>query len=139
MIPALLHAAVLALVSAALPLKATVSSTTIAVLQTDKTSKFVVEPSAVEAAKSRSIHVFAFTSLGDLLLCESEGQFLPQEWEELAVIARQACSLPEQAGDLDAVMGEDPHVHRADDTPPLLIRSAINADAASALGWKSEI
>jgi len=138
MIPALIHAAMLALISAALPLKATVSSTLIAVMQTDKASEVVVEPSAVEAARSRSIHVFAFTSFGDLILCESEGRFTPQEWEKLVMIARQACSVPERPGDLDAVMGEHSNVHRADDTP-LLIRSVVNADTASALGWKSEI
>ncbi|KAI9369881.1 hypothetical protein BJX61DRAFT_124004 [Aspergillus egyptiacus] len=88
LLPALLHTAVLALISAAVPLSMTLSATVLAV---DSTGQIIHEPSAKVANAATSLHVLAFTSKGHLLLNQSEGMFNFETWEEVYERALAIC------------------------------------------------
>ncbi|PNS16631.1 Exosome complex component RRP46 [Sphaceloma murrayae] len=94
LLPALLNTASLALLHASIPLSTTLSSTTIAVPHSasDKPhSAPVLDPSPSQVRQAKSVHVFAFSSSGEILLAESEGTFDVDEWEGVEVRAREAC------------------------------------------------
>lgn len=129
-IPALLHAAILGLLSAAVPLKATSTSVTIALLSNDGSTKIVVDPSPREVSNARALHVLAFTSQDDLLLAESEGAFSLAEWDEVVATARDACCQRHNAG-LDTIMGKTQSTDMRH-----FIRSAMEAKVASDFQWK---
>lgn len=131
-LPALVQTAVLALLSAAIPLTATLTSAVLAYVGEDKASKPIINPSAREIELSRSLHVFAFTSHDDLILNESEGEFTLKEWDgALSLASRQCCQLPRPEEDVD--MTDD-----ALATGDLrdFTRSAMESRIASDLYWK---
>ncbi len=49
------------------------------------------DPSPQELRSASSIHVFAFSSLGDLLVVESEGDFSMEIWDEVHGRAFMVC------------------------------------------------
>lgn len=59
--------------------------------QAEGGSEFILEPSASAIARSSSLHVFAYTPTGALILAESEGAFDIDEWERAADVARRRC------------------------------------------------
>ncbi|KAH7083650.1 hypothetical protein FB567DRAFT_561662 [Paraphoma chrysanthemicola] len=90
-LPHLLHTAFLALLSASIPLRATLTSTLIA-LPAKSTS--LLSPTANELLRAKpikSIHVFAFSGDRRLLLNESDGAFSYEEWEEACERAEEVC------------------------------------------------
>ena len=54
-------------------------------------SKLISDPTAEQLKVASSIHVFAFSSHGDLLVVESEGEFDIEIWGEACQKARLAC------------------------------------------------
>ena len=50
-----------------------------------------LNPSAKDLKDASSIHVFAFSSRGELLVVESEGEFDMDEWEAAHGKARELC------------------------------------------------
>ncbi|GJC77806.1 hypothetical protein ColLi_00644 [Colletotrichum liriopes] len=90
LLPALFHSAILGLLSAAVPLKAIATCTTLAILENG--SKIVADPSPLEADQATSLHVLSFTSQGDLLLAESEGAFSLIEWDKAVSTGQKVCS-----------------------------------------------
>ncbi|KAF2031187.1 hypothetical protein EK21DRAFT_63797 [Setomelanomma holmii] len=90
-LPHLLHTAFLALLSASIPLLTTLTSTLIAL---PSTSTPLLSPTANELLRAKpikSMHVFAFSGDGRLLLNESDGAFSFEEWEEACDMAEQVC------------------------------------------------
>lgn len=132
MLPALLQTATLALLSAALPLAATITSTSLAITTEDGAQKIVVNPSARVIEKSESFHVFAFTSHDDLILAESEGSFTMKDWENLYDTAYRQCCPPDSV-DNDVNMDEDGR--NAADLKHFT-RSTLEAKVATDLYWK---
>ncbi|KXH25128.1 exosome complex subunit Rrp46 [Colletotrichum simmondsii] len=104
LLPALFHGAILALLSAAVPLKAIATCATLAVAQ--KGDKIIADPSPLEIDQSKSLHVVIFTSQNDLLLLESEGTFSMAEWDEVINKGQSVCSQHRQA-ELGAAMDDD--------------------------------
>ncbi|KAL8403664.1 hypothetical protein RB594_008785 [Gaeumannomyces avenae] len=139
-VPALLQAAVLALLSAAVPLRTTATSTVVAVAAAPgggNKSQLVVDPTPREAEKARSLHVLAFTSGDRLLLAESEGPFTIQEWADVHVKAQEICCEPTRAPvamddhpDNDATAGSGPDMRQ-------FIRSTVEAKVSADLDWKN--
>ncbi|RYP70307.1 hypothetical protein DL769_005013 [Monosporascus sp. CRB-8-3] len=105
-LPALIQTAVFSLLSATLPLAATITSTCLAITTEDGAQRIIVEPSAREIEKSQSFHVFAFTSHNELILAESEGNFSMEEWEGLYNTAHRQCCPPDTTDDNDIHMDE---------------------------------
>lgn len=126
LLPALLHAAVLGLARAAVPLKTMATATTVATGMEGRegggASGVVVGPGAGEAARARGLHVLGFTSDGKLVLAESAGSFSAEEWGAALEAGRAACC---PGGDDDAATGVG-----------ALTRSALEAEAAAGLHWR---
>lgn len=131
--PALLQTAVLALLSAAVPMRATVTSTVAAVSFDSGDSQIIMDPSPRQADKSRSVHVLAFTSHDELLLAESEGDFTMDEWDEVYETARKICCGSAKRNEIDMVVDED---QQAGPDLRQFVRSAAEAKATTDLYWK---
>lgn len=123
--------AILALLSAAIPLAATLASTVVAVVVDGGASRVVVDPTAREAQQARSLHVFGFTSHDDLIFNESEGEFTLQEWDQVQEAARQHCCPPTKSEDVD-MMSDD----RVGADLRNFTRSTMETKIASDLYWK---
>jgi exosome complex component RRP46 len=78
----------LVLVSASLPLAATFTSTIVTISPTGKIQSY---PTPTAILESSSIHVFSFSSSGDPLLAESEGEFSIDEWDKVFNLAQELC------------------------------------------------
>ncbi|BCS29928.1 putative exosome complex subunit Rrp46 [Aspergillus puulaauensis] len=130
LLPALLHTATLAMLSASVPFSMTLSATVLAV---NSSHEIVREPSIKDTASSTSLHVLAFTSKGHLLLNESEGKFDFDTWEEVYERALVICHGASAAGsDGDVAMAEN------EDSQPLegLLRDTVQDQIHSDYAWK---
>ncbi|OJJ42862.1 hypothetical protein ASPZODRAFT_147028 [Penicilliopsis zonata CBS 506.65] len=94
LLPALLHTALLALLSASVPMSMYFTTTIIAVTPS---GEIICKPSIKDADEAASVHVLAFSSKGHLLLTESEGSFDFDTWEKVHDRALTICHLPEEA------------------------------------------
>lgn len=90
-IPALLHTAILALLSASTPLVVTATSAIVALDTVGEHSRVIRNPSIHQIEGATSVHVFGFTSQGFLLLVESEGAFSVQDWDLVYEAAKGLC------------------------------------------------
>ncbi|EAW11656.1 putative exosome complex subunit Rrp46 [Aspergillus clavatus NRRL 1] len=106
LLPALLQASLLALLSAAVPLSMTFTATVLAVTAA---GDIVPEPSIEQAATAKSLHALAFSSKGHLLLNESQGKFDFDTWDKVHERASAIChGTGISSGDGDVAMaGED--------------------------------
>ncbi|ROW14861.1 hypothetical protein VPNG_03787 [Cytospora leucostoma] len=132
-IPALLQTALLALLSAAVPMRATVTSTVAAVSSDSGDSQITLDPSPRQADSSRSVHVLAFTSHDELLLAESEGDFTMNEWDEVYQAARKVCCGTAKGNEVDMVVDED---QQAGPDLRHFVRSAAESKVTADLHWK---
>ncbi|KAJ8130752.1 hypothetical protein O1611_g2878 [Lasiodiplodia mahajangana] len=133
-VPALLQTAILSLLSASIPLTATLTSTSLAILSEDGQRQIITNPTARQVEQSQSFHVLAFTSQNELILAESEGAFTIKEWDGVYVAAQEQCCTTAIMDDTDTIMDEG----RPADTPDLkrFIRSTVEQKTASDLYWK---
>ncbi|GAB1310095.1 exosome non-catalytic core subunit rrp46 [Madurella fahalii] len=132
--PALVQTAVLALLSAAVPMRATATATAVAIVRQDGVIKTVVDPSPREIETAQSVHVLAFTSQDELLLAESEGDFTVKEWDNVYETAKRICcgSAPIREGDEMTLEDED-----ADGRDMRhFVRSTVESKVAADLHWK---
>lgn len=130
-IPALLHAAVLGLLTAAVPLKTIAVATTLAIAADN--SSLIVEPSTEEAVKAKSIHALAFTPDDELLLAESSGSFSVGDWDRILETGQRICCQDQGSG-LDASMsGANVELSISMKS---FIRSVMETKTAAELHWK---
>ncbi|KAJ2894076.1 uncharacterized protein MKZ38_007955 [Zalerion maritima] len=129
-LPTLFQTAILALVSAAVPMKTTASATTIAIPK-DYGSP-LLNPTPRQVQTSSSIHVFAFTRQGDLLLSQSDGSFSQDEWDVAHDIAKDVC-MEKKREEVDVMLDDDESQtqNMAD-----LIRAEAQMKTDSDLHWK---
>lgn len=130
-IPALLHSAILGLLSAAIPLKSIGAATLLAVPEEEGKS-IIIDPSAVDIDHAKSVHVLGFTSHDELLLSESEGAFTPAEWTNVLQLGQRICCEYQQPG-FDTTMSGDDMESRS---MRQFIRSVMEAKVAEDLYWK---
>ncbi|KAF3769094.1 hypothetical protein M406DRAFT_337384 [Cryphonectria parasitica EP155] len=131
-IPALLQTAVLALLSAAVPMRSTATCVVAAVSPEDGKTEVVIDPSPRQVELSRSVHVLAFTSHDELLLAESEGDFSMNEWDQVYDTARSICCRP-PAREVDMVLDDD---QQAGLDLRQFVRSTTEAKVTADLHWK---
>jgi exosome complex component RRP46 len=131
-LPALIQTSILALLSAAIPLTATLTSAVLAVVNDAGTSRVALHPTAREIEQSQSLHVFAFTSHNDLILAESEGEFTMKEWDTVLNTAQRQCCASSSSEDVD--MTDNETLVGADLRN--FTRSIMEAKIASDLYWK---
>jgi len=124
-LPALLQSAVLALLSASIPLSQTLTSTLVSL---DYDNKPTVTPSAKQIAAAKSVHVFAFSSFGDVLVAESEGSFGVEDWEQACEEARRLCVKEGES----VIMEEDGRVNLSD-----FVKGAVGGEVQKANAWRN--
>lgn len=134
-LPALLQASMLALLSTSIPLSMTLTATFIAV---DFSGKLVQDPSAQQLREAESVHALAFSSHGDLLVVESEGEFDMDVWEAVVHKAAQICRGDEKDGaeDEDENMNIDSEERR---TLEDALRDTIREKVAREQKWKESL
>lgn len=132
--PALVQTAVLALLSAGVPMKATATASAVAIVREGGAKKTVIDPSPREIQIAQSVHVFAFTSHDELLLAESEGDFTVMEWDDAYETAKKICCRPAPTKEgITMVLDEEdaggPDMRQ-------FVRSTMEAKVAADLHWK---
>ncbi|OAA49361.1 Exoribonuclease, phosphorolytic domain 1 [Metarhizium rileyi] len=105
-IPALFHAAILGLLTAAIPLKTVATATTLAIPV--NSDSLIVDPSAEEAATAKSLHALAFTSDDELLLAESSGSFFVEDWNRVLETGQRVCCHSQESEFDTAMIGDGP-------------------------------
>jgi exosome complex component RRP46 len=133
--PALMQTAVLALLSAGVPMRATATATAVAVVHQDGAKKTIVDPSPREIETAQSVHALAFTSHGGLLLAESEGDFTVKEWDDLYETAKGICCRAAPAAKEGMAMVLDDEESSGTDMRQFL-RSTMESKVAADLHWK---
>ncbi|KAK4672335.1 exosome non-catalytic core subunit rrp46 [Podospora pseudopauciseta] len=132
--PALFQTAVLALLSAGVPIRATATATAIAIVPQDGTKRSVVDPSPRDVEIAQSVHVLAFTSHDELLLAESEGDFTVKEWDDVYETAKDVCCRPVPTKEGMEMVLDDEHTNGPDLRH--FLRSTMENKVASDLHWK---
>ncbi|POR31281.1 Exosome complex component rrp46 [Tolypocladium paradoxum] len=131
-IPALLHAAILGLLTAAVPLKAIATATTLAVGVEGSEEDIVVDPGLAEADKAQSMHVLGFTSDDELLLAESAGSFTAEEWDKILQTGQRICCQGHDSGLETAMSGDG----LESQSIKAFIRSVMETKTSADLYWK---
>ena len=126
-LPTLVNAAFLALVDGGLPLQSTMLATLAVVSANGSIS---VEPSEKELAGCKSVHAFAYTQQGEMLLSESAGSFELEQWKQVADEAEKACVAAMGPGGQDEEMANG-----AAEAVPWL-RQALDEKARNAVAWR---
>ena len=123
----------LALLSTSLPLSMSLTATFVAI---DSNGALVTQPSMDQIKLASSIHVLAFSSHGDLLVVESEGEFTIDEWDEVLQKAKLICygEVRDESGSEDVSM-------RLDDVSELgiVLKDAVERKVAKEQRWKKDI
>ncbi|KAL1880199.1 hypothetical protein VTK73DRAFT_6230 [Phialemonium thermophilum] len=132
-IPSLFQAAVLALLSASVPMGGTAAATLVAALPERHGDRFRFNPSPKDLAKSKSVHALAFASDGALLLAESEGEFSMNDWEDVVALAEKICC--GSAAEAAAGMVLDDETRHGPDMRQF-IQSTIETKVKADLYWK---
>lgn len=101
-----LNAAILGCLDAGVQMRTVAGAVLVAVSKSRETN---IWPSLKERKVAKSLHVFAYGRNAEMLLCESEGEFIMDEWEWAAMLAKRAVLGTDDAGqDGDVEMaGED--------------------------------
>lgn len=131
-IPALLHSAILGLLTAAVPLKTIATATLLAI--PSGSGGIIVDPTAVEASRATSVHVIGFTTDEELLLAESEGSFSPEEWSRVLMEGERICC--QRRGGEDTAMGDGGVETTTTASIGEFIRSVMETKVAADLYWK---
>ncbi|KZF23668.1 hypothetical protein L228DRAFT_122105 [Xylona heveae TC161] len=131
-LPALFQTSILALMSAAIPLGKTVTSTLVAVSSSDE---IIDSPSAAQLAEAASTHVLAFSSHGELLVNESEGSFSIETWERVYEQAQRLCRGEDKKGAGAMVDGSEMEVDRADCLEDF-VRGVMQEKTVKEQAWK---
>ncbi|KAI9759527.1 MAG: Serine/threonine-protein phosphatase 2A activator 2 [Chaenotheca gracillima] len=131
-LPALLQASVFALLSASIPLSTIFTSTILAI---NTAAQVVKSPTYKDLRDATSVHVLSFTSHGDLLVAESEGDFDIDTWEKAFDAGKDICcrSRDSQVSE-DLDMSGDQGNSIED-----ILRSAFEEKTSRDQRWKEEI
>ncbi|KAL1903109.1 exosome non-catalytic core subunit rrp46 [Sporothrix stenoceras] len=141
-LPALLQSAVLALLSASIPMRTTATAVSLAILPVSSDStdtKIVSSFSPRDASIAKSTHAFAFLAQSDkLLLAESAGEFSMGEWDDVLAVAKNICCQTAETVDASGDgMALDSNGNT--DGPDLrgFLRSTVQGKLEDALKWKA--
>ncbi|KXL47582.1 hypothetical protein M433DRAFT_133355 [Acidomyces richmondensis BFW] len=130
MIPGLVNAAFFALADAGVPLGGTIAGALVGI---SKDGEVVAEPSEKELGTCRSLHAFVFNARGDMLLCESCGDFGVKEWEGIAEQAEEVCMAAMGFRDGDEAMRDE----EAGKSGPWM-REELEEQARNGARWREE-
>lgn len=130
-LPALLQTAILALLSASMPLSMTLTSVFLALVSKGSSRTVIRNPTLLQSQSSTSVHVLAFSSHGDLLVVESEGTFTLDDWEAVYEAGKAICCDDSE----DEVMQDQEVDHNAR-RMDVFVKSALQGKVTADLHWK---
>ena len=130
----MLQASILALLSAAVPLATTLTSILLAIKGNENIFEITKHPTLPQIQVAESIHVFAFTAGGDLLVAESEGEFNMDGWNEVFEEAKRACCGTEESMDIDVMLDES--VTEKSGAMVQFIKNTMQEKAEADVHWK---
>lgn len=111
----------------------TLTATLIAI---DAKSKITLDPSPQQSRSASSIHVLAFSSLGDLLIAESEGDFSMESWDEAYGSAFLVC----RGNDRDDKDHEDMSMDSENEVKlERILRDAVQGKVVKEREWKQRL
>ena len=84
-LPALLETSTLALLSASIPLRMTLTLASIAI---DYQGNLLPDLAARHIPHAASVHALGFSATGDMIVAESEGRFLVDTWEKVSEVVK---------------------------------------------------
>lgn len=90
-----------------MPLATTLTSILLAIKENKNAIEIIKHPTLPQIQVAESIHVFAFTAGGDLLVAEGEGEFDMDGWNEVFEEAKRVCCGTEERMDIDMVLDEN--------------------------------
>ncbi|KAF8866620.1 hypothetical protein BDZ45DRAFT_667868 [Acephala macrosclerotiorum] len=133
-LPALLQTAILALLSASIPLTMTATSAFLALTSNGSARSIIRNPTILQSESADSVHVLAFTSHGDLLVAESEGSFTLKDWDLLYEAAKAICC-DDSKTTVDRSMHEE---HLDDEKGSMMnfVKSTLQNKVTADLHWK---
>ena len=98
-LPALLEASTLALLSASIPLRMTLTLASVAI---DYQGNLLPDLSARHMPQATSVHTLGFSATGDMIVAESEGKFLIDTWEKVFEMAKSLSRSDENSSNVAA-------------------------------------
>ncbi|KAJ5887791.1 hypothetical protein N7495_007832, partial [Penicillium taxi] len=129
LLPALLNASLLALLSASVPMSMAFATTLLGVTQS---GDIIRDLSTSDAKAAASLHALAFSSKGHLLLNESQGRFDFETWELVRQQAVAICRKASTGSDGDVTMGEETDKAHLDE----FIRETVEDSLHKDYSWK---
>lgn len=112
----------------------TLTSTFLALNLDGSSRSIVVNPTLLESQAASSVHVMAFTSHGDLLVAESEGDFTLKDWEAVHDAAKTICCDDSQTSGSKA-MGDEAMDEKSG-SMMMFVKSTLEDKIESDLQWK---
>lgn len=106
------------------------TSVLIAINADGKSPKLIKNPSLNEFESASSVHVLAFTSQGELLVAESQGTFMMEDWDEVFETGKALCHAEHNKiahNDMQGVEGEGDILE--------FVKSAMKEKVAQDLHW----
>jgi exosome complex component RRP46 len=101
-------------------------------LTSDRTSRTILRnPTLAQLESADSVHVLAFTSHGELLVAESQGNFTIEDWDEAYEVGKHLCC-DEIDGDIMQTDTLDEKVGGMD----MFLKSALREKVEGDLHWK---
>ena len=128
---ALVNAAVAGCLDAGVGMRATVLATTVAVMK--GTKELGANPSVKEIRGASSLHVLGFSSVGELVLVESDGWSNFEEWQAVEELARRTCLA--SAGETGDLKMQDGEAEEVGTSVLNALRSAVEAKVAADNRW----
>ena len=109
---------------------------TVALVAVDSNDALMIKPSTEKINLASSIHVLAFSSHGDLLVAESEGDFTIDTWDEIYQKARLICY-----GEERDESGSEKISMKSDDVSNLdtVLKDAVERKVAKEQIWKKDM
>jgi exosome complex component RRP46 len=133
-LPSLLQTAVLALLSASIPLAETLTSVLLALTSDGKSQSILRNPTLTELQSADSVHVLGFTAHGELLVAESEGSFTIDDWNEVFEAGKRLCCDDIETVNDDDVMQDDISGEKAEEAA--FLKSVVREKVVADLHWK---
>lgn len=99
----------------------------------DSSGQLIPNPPLKQIQSALSIHVLAFSSNGDLLVVESEGEFVMDTWEQVHEMAKNICRgpKPDENNGEDLNMGVDQQASLGE-----ILRDTIDDKMRKEQAWK---
>lgn len=110
----------------------TLTSTFLALTSDGSSRSVIVSPTLLESQAASSVHVMAFTSNGDLLVAESEGDFTLKDWEAVHDAAKAICCDDSNSSE---DMGDE-GMDEKNGSLMMFVKSTLEDKIESDLHWK---